>query len=110
MAKRNKNDFYLYEKDKNIDELDTHNIGMKKPDPSSHSNIAQIYETDEVELRKKQYEKLEKRRRLGLSERKKQEDDELLLLDTEIISKELIEQNSRNNAIIRIRFFLNFIS
>ena len=61
MAKRNKNDFYLYEKDKNIDELDTHNIGMKKPDPSSHSNIAQIYETDEVELRKKQYEKLEKK-------------------------------------------------
>ena len=50
MAKRNKNDFYLYEKDKNLDELDTHNIGMKKPDPSSHSNIAQISETDEVEL------------------------------------------------------------
>ena len=52
MAKKNKNDFYLYEKDKNLDELDTHNIGMKKPDPSSHSNIAQISETDEVELRK----------------------------------------------------------
>ena len=101
MAKRNKNDFYLYEKDKNIDEVDTHNIGMKKPDPSSHSNIAQISETDEVELRKKQYEKLEKRRRLGLSDRKKQEDDELLLLDTEIISKELIEQNSRSNNVVR---------
>ena len=102
MAKKGKNDFYLYEKEKKLEqELDTQNIGMKQPDPSSHSNIAQFSEVDEVELRKKQYEKLEKRRRLGLGDKKKQEEDELLLLDTEIISKELIEQNSRGNTAIR---------
>ena len=58
MAKKGKNDFYLYEKEKKLEqELDTQNIGMKQPDPSSHSNIAQFSEVDEVELRKKQYEK-----------------------------------------------------
>ena len=47
MAKKGKNDFYLYEKEKKLEqELDTQNIGMKQPDPSSHSNIAQFSEVD----------------------------------------------------------------
>ena len=36
----------------NLEALETTNIGMKKPDPSTHSNIAQISDTDEVEQRK----------------------------------------------------------
>ena len=39
----------------NLEALETTNIGMKKPDPSTHSNIAQISDTDEVEQRKAQY-------------------------------------------------------
>ena len=79
--------------------IDTDNIGMKKPDPSTHSNIAQIDETDELEQRRLNYEKQEKRRRLGIS--RKKDDDELTLLDTQIISKELIEQNARSNNVTR---------
>ena len=85
----------------NIDLTNQNNIGMKQPDPSSHSNIAQIPEIDEAEARKHQYEKNEKKKRLGIYERKKQEHDELLLLDTQIISKELIEQSARSNSVVR---------
>ena len=56
----------------NLEEIDTTNIGMKKPDPSTHSNIAQISDTDEVEHRKSQYEKLEKRRDEILIEEKQE--------------------------------------
>ena len=38
-----------------LSNVQTTNIGMKKPDPSTHSNIAQISDTDEVEQRKSQY-------------------------------------------------------
>ena len=84
-----------------VDSISTKNIGMKTPDPSSHSNIAQIPDTDEIEQRKSQYEKQEKKKRLGLYERRKQEHDELELLDTQIISKDLIEQSSRSNTAVR---------
>ena len=83
-----------------LEGIETTNIGMKRPDPSTHSNIAQIVDTDEIEQRKLNYEKQEKRKRLGIS-KKKEEDDELTLLDTQIISKELIEQNSRGNNVVR---------
>ena len=82
----------------NIEEYDTTNVGMKDPDPSTHSNIAQYSETDEIEHRRSQFEKQEKRRRLGL---KRPDQDELELLDTTIISKELIEQSSRGNKVAR---------
>lgn len=85
----------------NVENDSTKNIGMKEPDPSSHSNIAQIPDFDEAEQRKEHYEKQEKRKRLGLYERKRQEHEELELLDTQIISKELIEQSSRSNDAVR---------
>ena len=72
----------------NLDQLQTTNIGMKEVDPSTHSNIAQISDTDEIEQRKIQFEKLEKRRKLGL--RKPSNDDDDIMLDDAIISKELI--------------------
>ena len=81
-----------------LEVLETKNIGMKKPDPSTHRNIAQIDDTDETEQRKLNYEKQEKRKRLGLSRKK---DEELEMLDSQIISKELIEQSSRSNTAIR---------
>lgn len=80
----------------------TKNIGMKAPDPSSHSNIAQIPDFDESELLKSQYEKQEKKKKLGISDRNKTDDmDELELLDTQIISQDLIEQTSRSNKVAR---------
>lgn len=84
-----------------VDTYDTTNIGMKQPDPSSHSNIAQIPDTDEIEQNKMNFAKQEKKRRLGLHERRKMEQEELDLLDTQIISKEVIEQSSRSNQAIR---------
>ncbi len=83
------------------DDDQTRNIGMKKPDPSSHSNIAQIPDIDENEQNMRMYEKQEKRKRLGLSERKQKIRDELEMLDTQIISKDLIEQSSRSNNVER---------
>ena len=83
-----------------LSNVQTTNIGMKKPDPSTHSNIAQISDTDEVEQRKSQYEKQEKRRKLGLK-KVNDEDDDLTLLDDTIISQELIEQSSRSNKVAR---------
>jgi hypothetical protein len=43
--------------------------------------------------------KQEKKKRLGIQ--RKKDDDELALLDTQIISKELIEQASRSNNVVR---------
>ena len=84
----------------NLEALETTNIGMKKPDPSTHSNIAQISDTDEVEQRKAQYEKLEKRKKLGIKKFSNDSEDDIMLDDT-IISKELIEQSSRSNKVAR---------
>ena len=84
----------------NLEALETTNIGMKKPDPSTHSNIAQISDTDEVEQRKAQYEKLEKRKKLGIKKFSNDNEDDIMLDDT-IISKELIEQSSRSNKVAR---------
>ena len=109
MARKNKNDFI---NDNNnlennsettaidLSNVQTTNIGMKKPDPSTHSNIAQISDTDEVEQRKSQFEKQEKRRKLGLR-KINDEDEDLTLLDDTIISQELIEQSSRSNKVAR---------
>ena len=109
MARKNKNDFI---NDNNnlennsettaidLSNVQTTNIGMKKPDPSTHSNIAQISDTDEIEQRKSQFEKQEKRRKLGLR-KINDEDDDLTLLDDTIISQELIEQSSRSNKVAR---------
>ena len=82
-----------------LEAVETTNIGMKRPDPSTHSNIAQIVDTDEIEQRKLYYEKQEKKKRLGIQ--RKKDDDELALLATQIISKELIEQASRSNNVVR---------
>lgn len=81
----------------NLQDIEFENIGKKTPDPSTHSNIAQLEDTDEIEARKFYYEKLEKRRKLGL--KKHDADDDLT--DTTIISKELIEQASRSNRVAR---------
>ena len=101
---KNKNQFDDYSFDNSsqettnidIENIELENIGKKNPDPSTHSNIAQIEDTDEIDTRKSYYEKLEKRRKLGLRRR---DDDELS--DTTIISKELIEQASRSNRVTR---------
>ena len=84
----------------NLEDIKTTNIGMKEVDPSTHSNIAQISDTDEVEQRKAQFEKLEKRRKLGIRKPGDDDEDDILLDDT-IISKELIEQSSRSNKVAR---------
>ena len=89
----------------NIHEVNDTHIGMKQPDPSSHSNIAQISDTDEMEQRKEQFEKNEKRRRLGL---RKVDQEELEMLDNTIISQELIEQNSRGNKVARFETSLDY--
>lgn len=91
-----------------INSLSLSNIGMKNPDPSSHSNIAQITDTDEIEQRKTIYEKQEKKKRLGLLERKKQEQEEYDLLDTQIISQDLVEQNSRSNNVARFEVNIDY--
>ena len=91
-----------------MNSLDISNIGMKQPDPSSHSNIAQISDTDEVEQRKIVYEKQEKKKRLGILERKKMEQEEYELLDTQIISKDLVEQNSRSNSAVRFEVSVDY--
>lgn len=98
---KDEKELYVETQNIDIDSIQTNNIGMKKPDPTSHRNIAQIPDTDEIEQRKTQFEKQEKRRRLGILERKRQEQDELELLDTQIISKELIETSSRSNNVVR---------
>ena len=61
------------------DDINISNVGMKKPDPSSHCSIAQIPDTDEFAQNKANYEKQEKRRRLGIHERRKKEEEELIV-------------------------------
>ena len=77
----------------NINSEDSKNIGMKEPDPSSHSNIAQIPDTDEMTTTIS-IEKQEKLSFLARLERQKMERE---LLDSELVSKESVEKNSRSD-------------
>lgn len=87
----------------NIFDLDSaeepKNVGMKSNDPSIHQNIAQFPDEDDDEADKR---RSDKRKRLSIFERKKsQEDKEDELIETQMLSKELVETSSRSLKVER---------
>ena len=94
--------------DISLEELNQTNIGMKKPDPSSHSNIAQIPDGEEYDYDENPNEKTEKKSLRLLFEKKRQERERKDQLDNELVSKESVEQNSRSNKVERFEPNINF--
>ena len=85
-----------------IDIEDTTNIGMKSPDPASHSNIAQIPDTDEIE----RTEKHERKNFVGFFERKRLEKEKM---ENDFdLSQESVEQNSRSNKYERFNSSIEY--
>lgn len=92
----------------NINEFDSDNIGKKDKNEVEHISIMQFQDTDEAERRKLNYEKQEKKKRLGIFDKfrlNKDDDDEHAGLET--LTTEFIEKNSRSNNVERFNPDIN---